>query len=238
MCFCNMHMRFLSGRGDRGITLRRFHEDQERRSAAYAQEGGRDEVEIEMQGVDAGTGTSDSFGGEPLLVEENAPGPRLIKLCKKCQKPKPERAHHCSICNTCVLKMDHHCPWMANCVGHNNHRYFYLFLFYLTLGCFYYMFISIPLAYQAYSDKKVDWPSPVSQPLSMFALLLASAVFFAVGGLCGWHTYVILTGQTAIEYYKNSTVSRNSRMRGEIWINEYDLGTLRNFQIFFNVGSK
>ena len=29
--------------------------------------------------------------------------------CKKCQMPKPPRAHHCSICRRCVLKMDHHC---------------------------------------------------------------------------------------------------------------------------------
>ncbi|KAI8813871.1 DHHC palmitoyltransferase-domain-containing protein [Cladochytrium replicatum] len=230
----------ISGPGRPRDYTAAFHEEQERRSEVYAHENGRDEVEIEMHGIGAAsTGTSDSLGAEPLLVDGNAPGPRLIKLCKKCQKPKPERAHHCSICNTCVLKMDHHCPWMANCVGHNNHRYFYLFLFYLTLGCFYYMLTSIPLAYQAYySDQKVDWPSPVSQPLWMFALLLASAMFLAVGGLCGWHTYLILTGQTTIEYYKNSTESHNSRIRGEIWINEYDLGTWRNFQIFFNIGSK
>lgn len=27
------------------------------------------------------------------------------KFCRKCWVPKPERAHHCSICNRCVLKM-------------------------------------------------------------------------------------------------------------------------------------
>ena len=35
--------------------------------------------------------------------------PEAVKTCKKCFKPKPPRTHHCSICNTCVLKMDHHC---------------------------------------------------------------------------------------------------------------------------------
>jgi hypothetical protein len=34
--------------------------------------------------------------------------------CTKCQAPKPERTHHCSFCKRCVLKMDHHCPWLAN----------------------------------------------------------------------------------------------------------------------------
>uniref|UniRef100_A0A8D0M8Q3 Palmitoyltransferase n=1 Tax=Sus scrofa TaxID=9823 RepID=A0A8D0M8Q3_PIG len=32
-----------------------------------------------------------------------------VSICKKCINPKPARTHHCSICNRCVLKMDHHC---------------------------------------------------------------------------------------------------------------------------------
>ncbi len=35
-----------------------------------------------------------------------------LTYCAKCRLPKPQRAHHCSICNQCVLKMDHHCPWI------------------------------------------------------------------------------------------------------------------------------
>lgn len=59
------------------------------------------------------------------------------KWCRICWRPKPERAHHCSQCGRCVLKMgvcplccqmhrthsttfhtlDHHCPWMgAKCI--------------------------------------------------------------------------------------------------------------------------
>lgn len=32
-----------------------------------------------------------------------------VVICKKCDSPKPPRTHHCSVCNKCVLKMDHHC---------------------------------------------------------------------------------------------------------------------------------
>ena len=37
-----------------------------------------------------------------------------------CQVLQPPRAHHCRQCGKCVRKMDHHCPWINNCVGHEN----------------------------------------------------------------------------------------------------------------------
>ena len=33
------------------------------------------------------------------------------------------------------MKMDHHCPWINNCVGHENHASFLRFTFYVPLGC-------------------------------------------------------------------------------------------------------
>ena len=53
-------------------------------------------------------------------------------LCIKCQSYRPPKAHHCRVCNRCVQKMDHHCPWIGNCVGEHNLKLFCQFLFYLT----------------------------------------------------------------------------------------------------------
>lgn len=48
-------------------------------------------------------------------------GDMMTEFCKKCARVKPRRAHHCRICRTCVLEMDHHCPWINNCVGYYNY---------------------------------------------------------------------------------------------------------------------
>ena len=56
-----------------------------------------------------------------------------IQLCPTCQIVKTPRSKHCNLCNQCVERWDHHCPWINNCVGVVNHIYFFLFLSFLTL---------------------------------------------------------------------------------------------------------
>jgi hypothetical protein len=58
------------------------------------------------------------------------------RWCNKCDVEKPDRAHHCSTCGVCVLRMDHHCPWLASkCIGLRNHKAFFLFLCYTAVLC-------------------------------------------------------------------------------------------------------
>uniref|UniRef100_A0A672R6I1 Palmitoyltransferase n=1 Tax=Sinocyclocheilus grahami TaxID=75366 RepID=A0A672R6I1_SINGR len=45
-----------------------------------------------------------------------------------CVNQQPMRARHCQTCKRCVRRFDHHCPWIDNCVGERNHKWFLLYL--------------------------------------------------------------------------------------------------------------
>lgn len=75
-----------------------------------------------------------------------------ITKCKKCFITRVPGVHHCSICKSCVYSMDHHCPWINNCIGQFNLKFFIQFCFYCFIACiiassisFYYVIAKIPL---------------------------------------------------------------------------------------------
>jgi hypothetical protein len=52
------------------------------------------------------------------------------RFCIVCAKFKPERSHHCRQTGKCVLKMDHFCNWLSNCIGYKNYKFFLVFILY------------------------------------------------------------------------------------------------------------
>ncbi|CAI4217591.1 unnamed protein product [Parascedosporium putredinis] len=62
-------------------------------------------------------------------------------FCVTCMIRTPLRSKHCRRCQRCVARHDHHCPWVYNCIGVNNHRNFFFYVVSLTFGVLFYDWI-------------------------------------------------------------------------------------------------
>eukprot|EP00470_Lotharella_oceanica_P005470 CAMPEP_0170176178 /NCGR_PEP_ID=MMETSP0040_2-20121228/9122_1 /TAXON_ID=641309 /ORGANISM="Lotharella oceanica, Strain CCMP622" /LENGTH=297 /DNA_ID=CAMNT_0010418425 /DNA_START=1 /DNA_END=895 /DNA_ORIENTATION=+ len=151
---------------------------------------------------------------EAMAAEEGVPALQ----CRFCRQVRPRRAKHCHTCKKCVLKMDHHCPWMCNCVGVGNYHHFFLFLVYATLGCYYLLWHTAPILSKPYpvvsfkigqqmtpeilrANKKIVDDRQHFESLLVISLLIFSAGL-ALTVLTILHIYLLLSNQTTYDSAK------------------------------------
>ncbi|KAI0320521.1 zf-DHHC-domain-containing protein [Amylostereum chailletii] len=169
--------------------------------------------------------------------------PAAVTRCNKCGQAKPERAHHCRICNRCVLKFDHHCPnsrssGINQCVGINNERHFVLFMVYLVLGTFAFIVTGWPYVFDAmgFNYTQDTWTYFVPPVIYAMTTVLCLVMCLAVSVMLGWHLWSIAIGETSVESHDHDVYRSVARGRGESFINSYDLGKRKNLALFFNIG--
>ena len=143
--------------------------------------------------------TSPGYSSDVVSTDPNP------KFCDSCKFDKPLRCHHCSICEKCILDMDHHCPWINNCVGKNNKKYFYRFIIFCILGTgFITLIIGPTFVNIGFEDKNlplnIDF---ISRKLVLVLFPICFSITIVVGLLLGFQSYLIVKEQTTIEYYAN-----------------------------------
>jgi len=134
------------------------------------------------------------------LPVENRTISGCIRYCEKCKCVKPDRAHHCSVCGTCVLKMDHHCPWVNNCVCFNTYKFFILFLFYALVYCLYVAGTSAEYFIRFWSE------NPQEDRISRFHILFLFfvSIMFAISlsALFFYHLYLVSVNKSTLESFR------------------------------------
>ncbi|XP_050684214.1 palmitoyltransferase ZDHHC16 isoform X2 [Leptidea sinapis] len=181
-------------------------------------------------------------------------------ICKKCISPKPPRTHHCSVCDKCVLGMDHHCPWLNNCVGYFNARYFFLYMVYMVAGVTFLIVFGIDIGYQVLwvNDSPVKdsalydeinfprqhiLPTPLiteAQRISahtwkrkavVFMAITCVSVLVALGTLVIMHSKNISCGETSVEAH----INKEMKKRNKNFRNPYNYGRRKNWRLFLGL---
>lgn len=139
--------------------------------------------------------------------------PLKLKYCKTCNIYRPPRCTHCSVCENCVERFDHHCPWLGNCIGKRNYRLFYGFV--STTGALNILVLATAVAQLAIRASEIAEELQVGAGDAFGQALLREAMaavlsIYALGivwftfGLCAYHNWLVCTNQTTYEQIKGA----------------------------------
>jgi len=138
------------------------------------------------------------------------------RVCRVCRTPRSATTHHCRQCGKCIPHMDHHCPFTANCVStgpKGNFVFFFLFIFYTTLGCVFGCVTNLLPFYRCFLQQEQS--VACSYVGSMGIILIPGIVaMLGVGTLTAAHIAMIVVGKSTLQvlrwWYGDSTVEMDS----------------------------
>ncbi|KAM0004542.1 putative protein S-acyltransferase [Helianthus debilis subsp. tardiflorus] len=177
------------------------------------------------QSLDVGPGQTPQLR-PPRFKEVTVNGLTVkVKYCDTCMLYRPPRCSHCSICDNCVDRFDHHCPWVGQCIGLRNYRFYFMFVSSATLLCIYiFAFCWVYAIKIKNSEDTSIWGALIKTPASIVLIIYTFICVWFVGGLTVFHLYLISTNQSTYE---------NFRYRYDRTENPYNRGIIENFKEVF-----
>ena len=128
----------------------------------------------------------------------------IVPFCYTCSMFRPPRTSHCSVCDNCVERFDHHCLWLGTCIGKRNYKYFYWFISSLFINQIFQIFSAI--YYIVNQAKKIK----NKEKNSLFIVIAYSGIVFYnilfiacfLGKLLLIHTTLVFKNFTFYELVK------------------------------------
>ncbi|KAM7290860.1 palmitoyltransferase ZDHHC20-B isoform X1 [Ixodes scapularis] len=125
----------------------------------------------------------------------------MVRYCEKCHLIKPDRAHHCSVCGKCILKMDHHCPWVNNCVSFTNYKHFILFLAYSLIYCLFVAATTLQYFIKFWTVSRNDLEGWGRFHI-LFLFFVAFMFAISLVSLFGYHIYLVMVNRSTLEAFR------------------------------------
>ncbi|XP_014450456.2 palmitoyltransferase ZDHHC2 [Alligator mississippiensis] len=147
-----------------------------------------------------------------------------IRYCDRCQLVKPDRCHHCSVCDKCILKMDHHCPWVNNCVGFSNYKFFLLFLAYSLLYCLFIAATDLQYFIRFWTN---GLPDTQAKFHIMFLFFAATMFSVSLSSLFGYHCWLVSKNKSTLEAFRAPIFRHGTDKNG------FSLGFSKNLKQVF-----
>lgn len=130
---------------------------------------------------------------------------KLVEFFK--QIFRPPRASHCHICNYCIEKFDHHCPWIGSCIGKKNYFWFMTYVFFVGVHVSFLFAVCLACVIKMIIERidkgsdSVWYAVPNIVILGIMGLLAFGFCIF-IWVLFFYHILLIATNQTTGEYLK------------------------------------
>ena len=176
-----------------------------------------------------------TFNGRKKILINQLGYLQLYKYCSTCNIIRPNRSTHCGDCNNCVERFDHHCPWIGNCAGKRNYKFFFFFIVFLNILTIFNVIICLIIIIKKIKKENNNNNDSLSKQISkslcescinLFVIIYCILSMFFTTSLIIYHSKLVNKNLTTKEELKKMFVNP--------WGNPYKRNITKNWKNVLN----